>query len=88
MKNQSAAELDAIEMKPTEKSPSVPPALDAAVGVELSRHVATHHIRDAQTVLLDLLHELPAMKQRTDLTNFIGLLQVAERRLQQLDLGS
>jgi hypothetical protein len=63
------------------------PEQDAALGVELSRHIADHHIRDASAILLECLHQLPTMEQRTALTNFIGLLQVAEQRLRELDLG-
>jgi hypothetical protein len=63
------------------------PEQDAALGVELSRHIADHHIRNASAILLDCIPQLQTMKQRTDLTKFIGLLQVAEQRLRELDLG-
>jgi hypothetical protein len=64
------------------------PDSESALGVELSRHIADHHIRDASAILLECLHQLPTMEQRMALTNFIGLLLVAEQRLRELDLGT
>jgi hypothetical protein len=63
------------------------PEQDAALGIELSRQIAGHHIRDASAILLDCLNQLSTMEQRKALTDFIGLLQVAEQRLRELDLG-
>jgi hypothetical protein len=67
------------------KNPLPRPDCNAGLELELARRRSIHHIHDSARILADNVYLIPNMEARVAVTEIIGMLQTAERRL--TDLG-